>query len=182
VAHHVEELLVGPDVVLEGRDVEVADEEAGRRRRALPLPPGAHLGEEPELVAELLVDLGVRDVAAGRHIEIVHREPGRGSGLAERDRDVAGVGAAAERHRAGLREGIAREDRDAVVALLPEPGDEGVAEGLKVLEREAVVRALGLLQAQDVGAALLEKAADLVEAQADGIDVPGRDGELHGAS
>src|SRR3712207_9581483 len=44
---------------------------------------------------------------------------------------------------------------------------EGIAEGLQLLERQLVVRALSLLQAQDVGAALLEEAAHLVDAQAD---------------
>ena len=50
-----------------------------------------------------------------------------------------------------LLERQAREHDDAVIALLPVERDVLVAEPLEALERESVVGALGLLQAQDVG-------------------------------
>ena len=57
----------------------------------------AHLVEEGELVGEFRIDLGVGLVAAGRHVEIVQRDriaqPGA---LAERHRDMAAIGLAAE--------------------------------------------------------------------------------------
>src|SRR4051812_9344496 len=99
----------------------------------------------------------------------------------ERRRDVARVALAAEAHAVDVGEREAREDRDAVVALLAGVGDLGIAVRAQLLQREAIVGALRLLQAQDIGRFLLEKAADLLDAQADRVDVRGGDAEVHGA-
>src|SRR5699024_3970521 len=61
----------------------------------------------------------------------------------------------------------------------PAMDDVPVSEALQRLEREPVLRALGLLEAQHVRRDLMEEAAHLLDAQADGIDVPGGDGEAH---
>ena len=70
-------------------------------------------------MGEFRVQVGVRRVAAGRDIEIVDGDTGRRAGVVtERDRDVARVAALADLHTVLGREGMAREDRDAVIALL----------------------------------------------------------------
>jgi hypothetical protein len=72
-----------------------------------------------------------------------------------------------------------RNDGDAVIALLPVQRDVVVAELLEALERKRVVRTFGLLQAQDVGLHRLQQVGDQFDAQADGIDIPGGEGETH---
>ncbi len=82
-----------PDVVLQRRDVEIADED---RARSLVLlgADGVHLGDEIELVAELRVDLRVRLVAAGGDVEIVDED--RAAAGLDADREVAAVADVAE--------------------------------------------------------------------------------------
>jgi hypothetical protein len=46
---------------------------------------------------------------------------------------------------------------------------------------ELVLQAFDLLQAQDVGPALGDEPGDLLDAQADGVDVPGGDAQGHAA-
>ena len=98
----------------------------------------------------------------------------------ERHGDMARIRPSAHLHHARCRERVARQDRDAVIALLAHIDDEGIAEGLQRFQRKHIVGAFGLLQTQDVGPVLAQEAADLLDAQANGIDVPGRDGEFHG--
>jgi hypothetical protein len=66
-----------------------------------------------------------------------------------------------------------REHDDAVIALLTVERDVLVAQPLETLARESVVRALGLLQAEDVGADGLDEPGDEIDAQAH-LSVPGR--------
>ncbi len=66
------------------------------------------------------------------------------------------------------------ENRDAVEGLLPVRGDV-VAEVLHLGARKRLVEALDLLQAQRVGAPLLEIVEQMRQALADRIDVPGGD-------
>src|SRR5207253_1911994 len=75
-----------------------------------------------------------------------------------------------------------REHDHAVIALLPVEGDVLVAETAEPLERKAVVRALGFLQAQDIGPRRLHELGDEIDAQAHRIDVPGRDFQAHAMS
>src|SRR5215204_7755347 len=99
-------------------------------------------------------------------------DAGRGAGLgSERYREVARILALAEVQAVRLREGVAGEDRHAVVALLAAVGDVRIAERAQLLERKAVVRALRLLQAKNVRPFLLQEPADLLDAQTDGVDV-----------
>ena len=181
VADYVEKLLVAPDIVLEGRDVEVADQD--RRRGIGPAPPAPlpQLPQELQLVGEFVVELLVRHIAACRDIEIMDRDARGGFGVRrESHGNVTGIRPAAHFHHGPLRKGKTGQDRDAVIALLTRMNDMVIAAGLEVLEREAVVGTLGFLQAQHVGPPGLEKPADMIDAQADRVDVPGRDGELHG--
>ena len=73
----------------------------------------------------------------------------------------------------------ARDNGDAVIALLAVEREMGVAEPLEPLCRKAVVRALGLLQAEHVGHHRAQEAGDEIDAQAHRVDVPGGDGEAH---
>ena len=145
-------------------------------------PPHSRISsQELQLVGEFLVHVRVRDIAARRDIEIMDGDAGRRSRFAaQRHRDVPRIGAIAHLHHARFRERETREDGDAVIALLAHMHDERIAKGLQLLQRKPVVGALGLLQAQDVGPALLQEALHLVDPQADGVDVPSRDCELHG--
>ena len=70
VAHHAKQLLVAPDIMLQRRDVQVADEHAAREpgSRGEPVP---RLGDEVELVAVLHILRAIGDVAAGGDIEVV---------------------------------------------------------------------------------------------------------------
>jgi hypothetical protein len=131
-------------------------------------------------VGELPVEVGVRHVAAGRHVEIVNGDAARGARVgSEAHRDVAGVVALAEIHRLRVGEGEPRQDGDAVIALLPRLHHVGIPERLQRFQRKAVVRAFGLLQAQNVWLGVFEEAPDLLDPQTDRIDVPCGDGEPH---
>src|SRR5712691_1023752 len=92
---------------------------------------------------------------------------------------MARIGLAAEAAPADGVERHARKHRHAVVALLAVERDVLVAQALQALEREAVVRALGFLQAEDVRPRRLDELGDEVDAQAYRVDVPGGDGETH---
>jgi hypothetical protein len=55
-----------------------------------------------------------------------------------------------------------------------------VAKLAKAFEREKLVTAFDFLKAQDVGPRLAQEASDEIEAQANGIDVPGAYSDCHG--
>src|SRR5436853_6377117 len=73
----------------------------------------------------------------------------------------------------------ARRHRDAMIPLLPVERRVRVAEAAEALHRKRVVRALRLLQADHIRPHRLDESRDQVDAQADGIDVPGGDREGH---
>ena len=140
----------------------------------------AHLVEEVKLVLEFRIDLGIGLVAAGRHIEIMQRHGLVEAGaLAQHHRDMAAIGLAAEVLQIDAVERPAREHGDAVIALLAVERRVFIAEPLEALERKDLVRAFGFLQAKYVRPRAFEKFRDQVDAQADGIDVPGGDLEGH---
>src|SRR6266699_1962717 len=101
VTHDIEKLLVAPDVILQRRDVQIADEGEGIAfLAAVPGEAGFHLAQEVELMGEFGVLRRVWDIAPGRDIEIVQLQ----SGLEIR-RDVAGIVLAAKGQRTGLAKG-----------------------------------------------------------------------------
>src|SRR5690606_14922139 len=73
-----------------------------------------------------------------------------------------------------LIEGQLRQDRDAVEALLAVRLDV-IAERLDLEAWKAFVDRLDLLQADDVGIALLQPGEQIVDPGADAVDVPGDD-------
>src|SRR3974377_547442 len=99
----------------------------------------------------------------------------------EHDGNVATVLLPAESLHVDPLERYARDHRDAVIALLPVERDVLIAEPLEALERKSLVRALRLLQAEYVRPHRLDELGDEIDAQADRIDVPGRDREGHHA-
>ncbi len=115
---------------------------------------------------EFLVEACIGNVAAGGNVKVMDRQPRRRLGLRLKVTVMWRASWRPHLHHAGLGERVAGEDGDAVIALLAHMDDEGIAEGLQLLQGQLVVRALGLLQAQDVGAALLQEAAHLIDAQA----------------
>ena len=136
----------------------------------------AHLVEEGELVGEFRIDRRIGNVAAGGNIEIVHRDRIAQSGaLAEHRGNMPAVGLAAEALDVEALERQPREHDDAVIALLAVERDVLVAEPLEALERKVVVRALRLLQAENVRTNRLDEFGDQIDAQPHRIDVPGRE-------
>lgn len=69
-----EELLVRPDVVFVGRDIEIADGDELVGFLVALFEPAGHFIDEIELVLEFVVGERVRDVAARRDVEIVQFE------------------------------------------------------------------------------------------------------------
>ena len=98
------------------------------------------------------IDLGIGNIAAGGNIEIVQLE----AALKHR-RDMAGIVLAAEAFLMGSLEGKAREDGDAVIALLAVDRLMDIAELLERLGGEKRVGNLGLLKAKDVRRVGLQK-------------------------
>ncbi len=179
--HHLEHLPVRPDVVLVGGDVEVADQHVMRPVLRVQRRARFHLVEEGELVGELRIERRVGHVAAGRDVEVMqHQRRVEAGARAEFDRDVPRIDLVAEGANAGRLERHARDDGNAVIALLPVECDMLVAEALEALERKGIVRALGFLQAQHVRPRRLEKARDEIDPQPDRVDIPCREGQAHG--
>src|SRR5579863_8159787 len=167
---HVDERLVTPDVVLQRRDVEIADQNRARLEFRLALEPGAHFVNEIELVGEFRIGLAIRLVAAGGHIQTVDLDAAEFA--AERRRDMAAVAFLAEVAAVDVRERVARDDGDAVVALLAVERDVPVAELLERGGGKIRVGAFRLLQAERVRLLILEESGDRFDAQPDRIDVP----------
>jgi hypothetical protein len=94
-------------------------------------------------------------------------------------RDVAGIPFSQKSRWPGVLQRQLRQDRDAVVALLPPRHHVPVACGGEDLGRDLVDRALAFLQAQDIRRLLGQEFHDKVGAQPDGVDVPGGKGEGH---
>jgi hypothetical protein len=81
-------------------------------------------------------------------------------------RDVAAVLLAAVIVDRDALERQPREHRDAMIALLPVQRGVLIAEALEALQREGVVRAFGLLQADHVRPHRLDEARDQINPQA----------------
>ena len=69
-----------------------------------------------------------------------------------------------------------------MIALLSIQRDMLIAQAAETLQRKRIVDAFGLLQAQHVRPHRLDEFGDQVDAQTDGVDVPGGQGDLHGMS
>src|SRR5581483_485086 len=176
VRDHAEHLLVAPDVVFERRHVEVAEKDRALGFARLDGVARPQLVEEGELVREFRIDLRIGLVAAGRHVEIMQRDRIAQAGtLAELRRDVPAVVLVAEALDAHVLDGQARDQSDAVIALLPVDRDMLVAELGETLEWKLVVRTLGLLQAQHIRLLGADEARHQIDAQADRVDVPAGD-------
>jgi hypothetical protein len=138
--------------------------------------PGGHLRQELQLVGELVILFRIRNVPAGGDVEVVQLDAG------DAGRGVAAVVARAPDVLARRRQAPARQDGDAVVALLAMHHDMRKAEGLHRLQRELLVGDLDLLQADHVGGEVVAEARQVVEALAQGVHVPGGDAKGHGYS
>ncbi len=73
----------------------------------------------------------------------------------------------------GLGKIGAADDRNAVIAFHPVPVDVPIPGGPQRLGREVLVRRFRFLQAQNVGVRFTQQPQDKLDAEADGIDVPG---------
>ena len=129
-------------------------------------------------MVEFRIDLGIGLVAAGGNVEVMDGD--RTAAVHHGRGDVAGIVLAAEAAPVDCCERQARDDGDAVIALLAVDRDVPVAGLAERLLRKIGVEALGLLQAEDVRTVLSKEAAHQVDPQPNGVDVPGGDGERHG--
>jgi hypothetical protein len=89
------------------------------------------------------------------------------------------IGLAAKALDIDVFERHAREHRDTMITLLPIERRVLVAEALETLHRECIVRAFDFLQAKDIRPYTFQKPGDQIDAQANRIDIPGRDFERH---
>ena len=89
-------------------------------------------------MGEFRIERRIGNVAAGRHVEIMHRDRiAQAGAFAEHRGDMAAVLLAAEDLNIGALERQPRYDDDAVIALLAVERDMLVAEPLEALERKA---------------------------------------------
>ncbi len=93
---HGPELLVRPDVGVQGGDVDVADEDRARMAPPPPAEEAGEFGEKRELVGEARIGLGVGNVAAGGDVDVVISIS---LPWAAMDTRVAAIGATAPRRR-----------------------------------------------------------------------------------
>jgi hypothetical protein len=172
---------VAPHVAFERRHIEITNHNGALVRRRPQVTASTHLIQKRELVGEFPIDRRIRNIAAGRNVEIVQRDRVRQSGpLAERDRDMPAVALAAIVADRRRLERQSRNHHHAVVAFLAVERDVLIAKSLEALARKTVVRTLGLLQAQDIGAHRFDEFGDQIDAETHRIDVPGGERYLHG--
>jgi hypothetical protein len=147
MAHHLQKLLVRPDVGRQRRDVEIADHDhAILAFSPHATKPSVHRLEKLELVAELLVQLRVGQVPASRHIDIMQDKwTSRAVGLGELDGEMTRMPSPANVAALEKCEGQAREDGDAVIALLAGNRDMGKAERAKLKLGKLALDAFDLL-------------------------------------
>src|SRR5579883_3147218 len=133
--YHADHLLVAPDVVLERRDIEIADQDCALGLLRPDDGAVAHLVEKGELMREFRIEVRVGKVAAGGHIEIMHRDRIAETGaLAEHRGNVAAIAFAAEELNIKTLERQPRQHDHAVIALLSVQRDMLIAQPLETLE------------------------------------------------
>ena len=170
-----------PHIGFERRDVEIADENSSLAALAAKArEPRLHLFEEIELVAKLGIERRVRHIATGWHVDVVQSERlcVRGAAI-ERDRQMPRVTAPANIAALYLGERNAREDGDAVIALLSGDRDMVEAERAERQLGEEAVNAFDFLETENVGPLRAGQAFDEIETQADRVDVPGGEAKSH---
>src|SRR5262249_35100364 len=89
---------MAPDVVLERRDIEVAEQDHSARVMTPQSGGCPHLFQEGKLVRELGISRGVGEIAAGRYIQVMNRDGiAKPRAFAEHGRNVPAVALAAKR-------------------------------------------------------------------------------------
>jgi hypothetical protein len=97
VGHHAKHLFVAPDVVLERRDVEIAEHDHAARAATAQRSGRPHFIEKGKFVRELRIDGRIGDVAAGGDIEIMQSDGiAKSCAFAEHGRDMPAVALAAK--------------------------------------------------------------------------------------
>jgi hypothetical protein len=167
MADCAEQLFVTPDIAFERGDVEITDEQGGAVER---FRPARHAFEEIQFLAELVIDVAVRNIAPGGDIDVFEPHPVR-----QPHTDVASFSICLPVQPVILDQRNTREDCDAVVHLLAVQHLMDVAQVPKCLCRKDIVQSLGFLKTEDVGRFLAEELLDDTDAEPDRIDVPGSD-------
>src|SRR6266542_5028087 len=171
---------MAPDVVLERRDIEIAEQDHAARAVTAQRSGRPHFIEKSEFVRELQIDRRIGDVAACWDIEIMQSDGiSKSRAFAEHGRDMPTVALAAKRLDIEAFERQTRKYDDAVITLLPIQRHVLIAEPLEPLDRKPVVGALGFLQTENVGPNCLHESRHAVDAQPHRIDVPRCDCQPH---
>src|SRR5690606_30090999 len=132
--------------------------------------PARHALEEIELLPELGIDGAVRNVAACGDVDVLEHQA---LALAEElDADMARFPVILPVMPRKLAQRDPADRGDTMIALLALDRAMSVAERLERGVRELLLETLDLLQAQHVGLLCLHKACDLIDPQANRIDVP----------
>ena len=168
MADHLDQRLVIVNVALQRRDVEIADQQ---RRAVKRVRPAGHPLQKVQLLAELGIGLAVGNVAAGRDVDIFQHQALSGTEQFDPDMARFAIGLPVIAGHFAQRDPADRGHP--VIALLPVDRAVRVAQRFEGFVREVLFLGLDLLQAQHVGLLLFQEAHDLVDPQADRIDVPG---------
>jgi hypothetical protein len=136
-----------------------------------------HLVQKREFVREFRVYDRVRLVAASGNIKIVDPD----SAVCDLDRggDMPRIAHLAKGFSINIAQRQARDNGDAVVTLLSIDRDMLVAELTHIGCREFSVPAFRFLKAKNVGLVVAQESANLGDPQPNGIDVPGRNFQIH---
>ena len=176
VADDFQQLLVRPHIMLQRRDVEIAEDDDFAIGFHILFRPVAHGIDKAEFFIELLVHFGVGHIAARGHIEVVDDDA-----VLKLRRDMALVAVADHVMRRDQLQREFGEDGDAVVAFLAGEHDVLVAKAAHDAVREQRIIHLRFLQAEDIRRVAGDEARQQRLADADGVDIPGSDGDRHGA-
>jgi hypothetical protein len=147
---------------------------AAQHQRLLQAQQRLRMGDEPVHPGELVGEFrGAERIAVGQvdRGDAHHAAVGRDHAFEVARLLVRRVAGQAPAH---VLERALREDRDAVVGLLP-VGDDVVARALHLGARKALVDRLQLLEADHVGLGGFQHLQEVVESLLDRIDVPGGD-------
>ena len=175
VADHLEQLLMGPNVIFARSNIEISHKD--RLFRGLITEPVAHLGKVIQFMAEFLVHLTVGHIAARGDIAVMD-----GDAILEPRCHMAGIALAHEITVTHIFQRVLGQDRNAVVTLLPARNHIAIAKLGEHLEGDLVDGAFAFLQAQHIRRFLLQQLGHGLRTKADRVDVPSGKSERHGAA
>ena len=145
VGDNVEQSLVIPDILLKGRNVEVADKKAAGVSLGKPSGPFGHLFEVVHFVGEFFILFDVGNITAGRDIKIMKFNI-LVTGL-EINGNVPSIFFTAEEKPTFFMQRQIRENSNTVIGFLPIESNVLVTHSANIVDRKEIVAAFDFLQA-----------------------------------